>query len=469
MHAPVKGCYRFLTLIAIIFFARVSTAWAQADCTQYMSFGIYDTNDVLSDVSKFQQFQSLIKQNNFSSYQEATESLTTAGFSSADIDGILSLDFSGHDSKTQWQQWQSAFLQSQFSQIQDNDQYVSKVRTVSKEITQIVKTCLRTSQEGLFAWIEPAKDNKSFTFTARYVHWGAHTSTKISSLDFEPASIKATCGNGGLHLFSPGRKLNGGGSSIACTRQPTQTVIVTLNTDDGTKRPKWDAYEPPAPPVTFSVTPPSIAPGQTATLAWNVRDATAVNIIPTGGTVSQAGALVVNPTSDTTYVLTAVGPGGSSQSTVKLSVSTPPAPTAASTPAAISCLQGGNSDAPFPGQRYYIVTNDGRLLFRNGVSTDPNLGLGADDGKAWTVVQTGTDILIECPGLPGCYLLGQAPHPLPPTPVPPSWTLKPIKAGGFDVYEMQYVNGLYFDYAIGNDFPVLGPEAPGLAWRFCKK
>jgi hypothetical protein len=47
MRAQVKGCCQFLALIAVVFLAGMSNARAQVDCTQFMQYGIYDTNDVL--------------------------------------------------------------------------------------------------------------------------------------------------------------------------------------------------------------------------------------------------------------------------------------------------------------------------------------------------------------------------------------------------------------------------------------
>jgi hypothetical protein len=102
-----------------------SNASAQQDCTKYMGYGIYDKYDTLSTSSKFQQVQSLLKQSNFTSYNQAQDSLVKAGLDAATVDGIFSFDYGGHDAKTEWRQWQSAFLQSNFQQIQ-SDQVCDK-------------------------------------------------------------------------------------------------------------------------------------------------------------------------------------------------------------------------------------------------------------------------------------------------------------------------------------------------------
>jgi hypothetical protein len=64
--------------------------------------------------------------------------------------------------------------------------------------------------------------------------------------------------------------------------------------------------------VRFSATPSQIASGQSSTLAWNVTNATSVNISGVGSGLNPQGNATVSPTVTTTYNLTATGPGGQS-------------------------------------------------------------------------------------------------------------------------------------------------------------
>jgi hypothetical protein len=64
--------------------------------------------------------------------------------------------------------------------------------------------------------------------------------------------------------------------------------------------------------VRFSATPSQIAAGQSSTLAWNVTNATSVNISGVGSGLNPQGTATVSPTQTTTYNLTATGPGGQS-------------------------------------------------------------------------------------------------------------------------------------------------------------
>jgi hypothetical protein len=57
---------------------------------------------------------------------------------------------------------------------------------------------------------------------------------------------------------------------------------------------------------------PKLVAGEPAVLSWDVAGATTVTIAPGVGTVATSGSVTVNPTVDTTYTITANGPGSNS-------------------------------------------------------------------------------------------------------------------------------------------------------------
>ena len=97
---------------------------------------------------------------------------------------------------------------------------------------------------------------------------------------------------------------------------------------------KVAAVHPPPPPVQtasaatanrptislFAADPNSIDRGASTTLRWSVRDATAVSITPAIGGVNENGSREVSPSDDTTYTLTAKGPGGSADATATVTL-----------------------------------------------------------------------------------------------------------------------------------------------------
>ena len=70
---------------------------------------------------------------------------------------------------------------------------------------------------------------------------------------------------------------------------------------------------PPAVPIinSFSASPSTITLGESSTLSWSVTDATSVTIDHTIGSVALTGTTAVNPTTTTTYTLTATNTAGS--------------------------------------------------------------------------------------------------------------------------------------------------------------
>ena len=112
---------------------------------------------------------------------------------------------------------------------------------------------------------------------------------------------------------------------------------------------KEAAPAPPKPVITvFAASPASIERGQSSTLRWSVSNADKVTITPSVGSVETAGDRQVFPNSNTTYTLTAKGPGGSADENASVSV-TIPAPTVAAAPPkkSLSDLLAQTSDAFF--------------------------------------------------------------------------------------------------------------------------
>lgn len=72
----------------------------------------------------------------------------------------------------------------------------------------------------------------------------------------------------------------------------------------------------PAPTVNLTATPDMLPPDGSSILAWISSNATSVTIDNGIGSVDLNGSLVVNPTQDMTYIITAIGPGGTVMASV---------------------------------------------------------------------------------------------------------------------------------------------------------
>jgi hypothetical protein len=90
----------------------------------------------------------------------------------------------------------------------------------------------------------------------------------------------------------------------------------------GCSKPDTVAIKTPTKPVitAFSAEPQQVAPGQAATLQWDVSNATRVTISPDIGDVPSKYSKQVSPSSTMTYILTATNEAGSNSSNVILRV-----------------------------------------------------------------------------------------------------------------------------------------------------
>ena len=99
------------------------------------------------------------------------------------------------------------------------------------------------------------------------------------------------------------------------------------------KKPPAAPPTPPPPPpaaarptVSLQASPTSVNKGDSTTLSWTSTDATQLTISPDVGAVTAQGSTKVTPSDSTTYTITASGPGGSADSSARVTVSAPPPP-----------------------------------------------------------------------------------------------------------------------------------------------
>lgn len=112
------------------------------------------------------------------------------------------------------------------------------------------------------------------------------------------------------------------------------TAILALALVAGCKKKPLAAPPPPPPPppaaakptVSLSANPTSINKGDSSTLSWTSTDATTLTISPEVGAVTAQGSTKVTPADSATYTITVSGPGGSADSSVRITVAAPPPP-----------------------------------------------------------------------------------------------------------------------------------------------
>jgi peptidoglycan-associated lipoprotein len=104
----------------------------------------------------------------------------------------------------------------------------------------------------------------------------------------------------------------------ACNKPPV-TAPAKPSTSTNTQIP------PPAarPTVTLQASSTFIQKGDSVTLTWSSTNATSLVLTPSVGSVSPEGNAKVSPAESTTYTITATGPGGSADQSVRITVGAP--------------------------------------------------------------------------------------------------------------------------------------------------
>jgi peptidoglycan-associated lipoprotein len=120
----------------------------------------------------------------------------------------------------------------------------------------------------------------------------------------------------------------------------------------------------PQPTVTLRVDPADINQGQSASLTWEAQNATEVTL-ESIGSVETNGSKTVNPSQSTTYRIVAKGPGGSSDATARLTVSTPAPAAAAMTPSMRDLFERNMKDAFFAYDSYDLDNETSQMLASN--------------------------------------------------------------------------------------------------------
>jgi len=129
----------------------------------------------------------------------------------------------------------------------------------------------------------------------------------------------------------------------------------------------------PAPPVisVFLAEPGQIERGQSASLRWQVKDATEIEINQEIGDVAATGQHRVAPGDSTTYTLVAKGPGGSATANATVNVvmpAPPPPPSATPAPTLAERLSKEVQDAFFDFDKSNIRPDAQAALSNNGAA-----------------------------------------------------------------------------------------------------
>ena len=153
---------------------------------------------------------------------------------------------------------------------------------------------------------------KAWLFTTPGEHVISADAYTASDKTSKPASVKVT-------VVASGSRVTSTPEPEQPTDTPTHTVTPSPTPED-TVTPTPTSVPPPQVEY-FQASPASISAGDCTTLQWGkVTNATEASIEPGLGGVGTPGSETVCPIETTTYILTALGPGGTTQASTTVTV-----------------------------------------------------------------------------------------------------------------------------------------------------
>ncbi|MFH1148136.1 MAG: hypothetical protein V1736_10580 [Pseudomonadota bacterium] len=111
-------------------------------------------------------------------------------------------------------------------------------------------------------------------------------------------------------MIEPGIGLVDANGSLSVSPTQNTTYTITATGPGGTSQSSTTVTVLYPPTVSISANPSSIAAGESCTLSWTSSNATSCDIEPGIGPVDPNGSMIVSPAQNTTYIITATGPGG---------------------------------------------------------------------------------------------------------------------------------------------------------------
>ncbi|WP_435008796.1 hypothetical protein P12x_000052 [Tundrisphaera lichenicola] len=294
-----------------------------AHCAELMKFGIYDKYKTFTSEYQYKQIKSFFSSYQFSSRQAAEAKANELGL---DIIDILSLNFNGKSSSSSFELWQQELLKSTYEEAIHSGLKIQSVEKISEAMTKLIATCL--THKGVHAYIVPAPDNQSFSFTLDFLPQSSKRPFTKGYFTITPSSVASTC-MPKEYLDKKGLEIGPQGVSVSLKRLPTETVTIVWNTDEGSGTIRYDAYVTPKPTISFEVQDDTVQMGKSTKIVWNVQNAKSVEL-DERGQVQDSGSLEVKPTADKEYRLKVTSLDGQVISSFVLVKVAPAPPTLAS-------------------------------------------------------------------------------------------------------------------------------------------
>ena len=205
------GALRLSISLLLLQLAMAPTFAQPSVCSEILKWGIYDTDDTLSDEQTF----SLAKRVHCGTSSRSSSSSGNLGYK------VFSIGGSTGQSESE------SFCNSSHDEARRNHYFVQAVRRVSEAVTGAWSSCIAENRRGLSHYVRPTSDAATFTYKLVYTPDGAPYTTKVERVVM---SNVTSCDP----APQPNMLIDSAGRTFICHRDPAKPVSIAVNASSGT-------------------------------------------------------------------------------------------------------------------------------------------------------------------------------------------------------------------------------------------
>lgn len=209
MHSTVRSRIGIWNLLLLLVPA---PAFAQPSvCSEILKWGIYDTDDTISDVQAF----NLTKRVHCNTSSRSSSTSGNLGYKLFSVGGST-----GHSES-------ESFCMSSYDEARRNQHFVQAIRRVSRAVTDAWSACIAENKRGLSHYVRPTPEANTFSYKLVYTPDGAPYATTVervvmtNALSCEPA-------------LQRNMRIDSAGRTFICRRDPAKAVSIGVNATSGT-------------------------------------------------------------------------------------------------------------------------------------------------------------------------------------------------------------------------------------------
>lgn len=230
----MKGIVFFMFMTQILVVNAYADSLDEKVCKSVLSSGIRSTYSVFSDQEKYDQYQSRLCDVSFESYDSFSSTVKARGLNIEYAESLLEFKGDSDQKRSQFSQKYSKFCSSDFQESEYRHRFVSQSSKIETALASSFNNCvknyldvyLKTQQQGLFIYVTPQRDFK--TFNVRVERNRNVVPEEVIISNFMPDEEVLCTRNG--NEMSAGDEIKLNNFSMTCRKDPDSPISFAIET-----------------------------------------------------------------------------------------------------------------------------------------------------------------------------------------------------------------------------------------------